>query len=70
MLPAEADRPAIAQADESEIEITPEMIEAGIDKLYDLPELLGPSREELGEALKCAFHAMLSAHREIRGAKR
>jgi hypothetical protein len=40
-----------------EIEVTPAMIEAGIEAL-DLPELLGPSEEELGDALGRAFIAM------------
>jgi hypothetical protein len=52
---AECDRLA------DEIEVTPEMIEAGVSCLYDLPELLGPSEEQLKAALKAAFCAMIEA---------
>lgn len=36
------------------------MINAGIDKLFDLTELLGPSEAQLREALGEAFKAMLA----------
>jgi hypothetical protein len=48
--------------DVDEIEVTPEMIEAGIDKLYDLPELLGPSPEQLREAVRAVFNEMLRVY--------
>lgn len=38
--------------------LTPEMLDAGVDCLHDLPELLGPSREEFREVLKRAFISM------------
>jgi hypothetical protein len=44
-----------------EIEVTPGMVDAGIDCLYDLPELLGPTQEQLRFALTQAFRAMLRA---------
>jgi hypothetical protein len=47
-----------ARASEHDIEITPEMIAAGLECLYDLPELLGPSQDELGRALSRAFFVM------------
>jgi len=45
------------------IEVTPEMNEAGVDclnnlPLEDLPELLGPSPEQLRNAMSCVFSAM------------
>lgn len=49
-----------------EIEITPEMIEAGLDCLSDLPELCWAS-ETLGAALARAFRAMLLTKREQAG---
>jgi hypothetical protein len=51
-----------AGAPGNEIEVTPEMIEAGIDCFYDLPELLGPSKEQLQDAVKRSFLAMLRLH--------
>ena len=65
------DRPAtrgIAPGTEK-IEVTPEMIEAGIDRLFELPELIVPM-ELLPEALKAAFCAMLRVHREQRAEDR
>jgi len=50
------------------IEVTPEMIEAGVRVLYDLPKLLGPSPEELGDAVKRTFLAMLQVQLEPRHA--
>lgn len=55
-----ADRPTLP---DTEIEITAEMIAAGVDCFYDLPELLGPSEEQLGDTLKRAVHAMLGVRR-------
>lgn len=57
-------------APEMEIEITPEMIEAAIDVFYDLPELLGPSPEQLRDAIKRAFLAMLRMQPKHRHADR
>jgi hypothetical protein len=51
--------PAGSDKIECDVEITPEMIEAGIDCFYDLPELLGPSKEQLEKALSRAFCRML-----------
>ncbi len=48
----------------SEVEITAEMIDAGLDCFYELPELLGPTEDQLRETLKVAFCAMLRARRE------
>lgn len=47
-----------------EIEVTPEMLEAGVECFYELPELLGPSKDELSEALKRAFLRMLEVNCE------
>ena len=55
-----------ADAGAPEIEITPAMIEAGVDCFYELPELLGPSPEQLREAISRAFCAMLRVHRARR----
>lgn len=41
-------------------EITPEMIEAGVSCFYELPELLGPTRDDLAGAVRCAYLAMLA----------
>lgn len=46
------DRPA----DEEEIEVTPEMIEAGLDRMYDLPEPLVSG--DIRSALAAAYRAM------------
>lgn len=48
------------------IEVTSKMIEAGVDAFYDLPEILGPSVEQLGETLKRAFIAMVEIQRGYR----
>jgi hypothetical protein len=58
---ASSDRPAT----ECEIEVTPAMIEAGVDVFYDLPELLGPGEEALKEAVKLAFLAMYRASGKV-----
>jgi len=47
---------------EVEIKVTPEMVDAGLACLYDLPELLGPSSDQLAKAITKAFVAMLKAH--------
>lgn len=46
---------------EIDIEVTPEMVDAGLACLYDLPELLGPSGDQLAKAVTLAFVAMLKA---------
>jgi hypothetical protein len=61
--PASFDHSEEAGAPASEIEITPEMIEAGVDVFYDLPELLGPSAEQLKATLCRAFSVMIQVHR-------
>jgi hypothetical protein len=53
-----------------QIEVTPEMIDAGLDRMPDLPELLGPPEEELREAIKAGFSAMLRVHHENLDASR
>jgi hypothetical protein len=45
-----------------ELEITPEMIEAGRERLYEF-EITDPSRDEMNEAVKAVFRAMLLARR-------
>jgi hypothetical protein len=57
-----------AGAPGNEIEITPEMIEAGVDVFYDLPELLGPSVEDLWATLRRAFSVMVQVQRAHRRA--
>ena len=52
--------------DRKEDEVTPEMMEAGVDCFYDLPELLGPSGEELRSTLKKAFQRMIEVRLEQR----
>jgi hypothetical protein len=52
----------------TEIEIAPEMIEAGTDVFYDLPELLGPSAGELRASLRRAFSVMVQVQRAHRPA--
>jgi hypothetical protein len=52
-----------AGAPVKDIEITPEMIEAGVGIFYDLPELLGPSVDELRATLRVAFSVMIQARR-------
>lgn len=47
-----------------EIEITPEMIEAGTAPFWALPEFLGPSSKGLEDTVVASFIAMLSVHRE------
>ena len=54
------------QASADGIEARPGMLEAGVDKMMDLPELLGPSKEELKEAPRDPFVAVLRARRESR----
>ena len=49
---------------ECEIEITPEMLNAGLGCFWDLPELLGPDEEDLRVTLKRAFLRMLEVRRE------
>jgi hypothetical protein len=52
---------------EDEIEVTPEMIDAGYDVFMDLPECLyGCSKEAFKETIALAFRTMLKAHREPR----
>jgi hypothetical protein len=62
----------IANVELSEIEITPEMIEAGVGELlghdiYMSPAYGGPSMEVWREAIKDAFSAMLRVRLESRG---
>ena len=63
---ARRDRPAAKGRDASEIEVTPEMLDTGVDCFYDLPELLGPTEERLRDTPKTAFLRMLRAHRVSR----
>jgi hypothetical protein len=46
-----------------EIEVTPAMIEAGVDVFYDLPEM-PPGEQELRAAVSRCFLAMLRASRK------
>ena len=39
----------------AEIELTPAMVEAGVECFYDLPELLGPNAEQLRMTFARAF---------------
>ena len=50
-----------------EDEVTSAMIDAGVELFYDLPELLGPSSEELRDTVKRVFLLMLQVHREQHG---
>jgi hypothetical protein len=51
----------------TEIEVTPEMIDAGVDCLFDMTrELLGPSPDELRAALAAAYRAMAALSPEQR----
>ncbi len=49
----------VAGAPEREIEVTPEMIAAGVEVFWDLPEILGPSSGELRECVRKSFIAMV-----------
>ena len=49
-------------ADVSEIEVTPEMIKAGVDELYGHP-IMEPNDEVLAEAVKAVYCRMLEARR-------
>lgn len=52
----EAGRPTL-----TETEVTPAMLDLAVDVFLELPELLGPSPEELRAALAKAFRVMLAA---------
>lgn len=49
-------------APEDEIEITPEMIEAGYDALFDDPMFPEGGKRSICNAVTLAFRAMLRAH--------
>ena len=51
-----------ARKPETEIEITPEMIEAGLERFIEHPA--EPTMDQLRIALRDAFEAMLCAHRK------
>ena len=53
----------IANADVSEIEITPEMIETGVSELYCHP-IMEPTDDVLAEAVKAVFCRMLEVQRQ------
>jgi hypothetical protein len=59
-----ADRPSSVDA-EAEIEVTPEMIEAGLDELWS-HDLCEAGREEFRTAALAVFRAMMSAHERER----
>lgn len=50
---------------EPEIEVTPAMIEAGVDTLYRF-DITEPVRPDMDEAVKAVFLAMLSMHQKRR----
>jgi len=53
----------IANADVSEIEVTDEMIVAGVDELYCHP-IMEPTDDRLAEAVKAVFCRMLEVQRQ------
>ena len=53
----------IANVDDPEVEVTPEMIEAGVDELYGYP-IMEPNDDVLVEAVKVVFCRMLEVHRQ------
>ena len=53
----------IANVDFPEIEVTPEMIEAGVDELYGHP-IMEPNDDVLAETVKAVFCRMLEVHRQ------
>jgi hypothetical protein len=57
------DRPVLQPTDE-EIEITPEMLEAGYDALFENPRYPEIGKQETLEVLTLAFFAMLRARRK------
>jgi hypothetical protein len=57
----EPDRPTLR-----EIEVTPAMIEAGVDVFRGLPELLGPTEGQLRAAVRDCFVAMTRRARKRR----
>ena len=58
-----ADNPADGPATEPEIEVTPEIIEAGVEKLYEF-DLHEPFRDELRKGVVAVFLEMLR-HRHL-----
>ena len=52
-----------------EVEVTPEMIEAGISALYDVPSWPESGQEDQRLAITLCFRAMLRAHLEQRAVK-
>jgi hypothetical protein len=50
---------------EDEIEVTPAMIEAGVDVFYDY-DMLGPGNEELRDAVRKCFLAMWRERQKYR----
>ena len=46
------------------IEVTPEMIKAGVDELYCYP-IMEPDNEVLAGAVRAVFCRMLEVHRQI-----
>ena len=52
----------IANVDVPEIEITPEMIRAGLDELYGHP-ILEPSPETMAIAVEAVFRRMMEVQR-------
>jgi hypothetical protein len=54
-----------AGAPEQEIEVTPEMIEAGLATLYEF-DITEPFESEMREAVAAVYRAMCSIHRPPR----
>jgi hypothetical protein len=50
-----------AKEGKTEIEITPEMIEAGLDELWN-HSITEPTEREMRAAVKAVFLAMIAAH--------
>lgn len=61
-----ADRPA--REKEDEIEITPEMIEAGLDELYN-HDITEPRKDDMRLAVRSVYSAMYEVLAEYRRAK-
>lgn len=53
-------------ASPKEIEVTPEMIDAGMDALYDVPSWPESGKEDYAMALTLCFRAMLKASPQFR----